>query len=289
MIRRLVLIRRPAAVALTVLLAVACGGGGGSSNPTTPIPTPIPTTSPNPAPTPVGVCPLGVGSGYTCQGDVPGLLPHIDAAIDKLVNDRPELFSTENPPSAGGYLIHDVDAFYDGVIANLAQQGLCAQRAYVDKDQFAVKENNSYAEYYDIVTTQNRIRRGPVTFQVTCTPANFPLTAEQAVSRVSVTFFRYAGTGCEGITPPHNTLPVGCRGTITATPRDALGNKLPVELHSAEVNWFVQNGEGVTIDVSDASDGVPFNRLLYGRQLGDFSICATVGNVTGCLNGQVIP
>jgi hypothetical protein len=34
---------------------------------------------------------------------------------------------------------------------------------------------------------------------------------------------------------------------------------------------------------------VPFNRTLTGKQLGDFSICATVGGVTGCLNGAVIP
>ena len=178
MIRRLALIRRPAAVALTLVLAAACGGG--SNSPVAPVPTPTATGSPNPAPTPVqGSCPLGLGSGkFTCQGDTPGLWPRVEAAIDKLVRERPSLFNTENPPSAGGYLVYDVDAFYDGVIDNLTADGLCAQRSYADKDKLSVKEDNSYNEVYDIITTQNRIRRGPVTYQMTCTPANFPLTAE---------------------------------------------------------------------------------------------------------------
>lgn len=289
MIRRLALFRRPAAVVLIAVFAVACGGGG--STPSAPVPTPVPTATPNPAPTPVqgGSCPLGLGSGrYTCQGDTPGLLPRVDAAIDKLVQDQPSLFDTENPPAFGAYLIYDVDAFYNGVIDNLVAQGLCAQRDHADKDRLSVKEDNSYNEVYDIVTTQSRIRRGPVTYIVTCTPANFPLTADTAVATVSVSFFRY--TDCPPtavLPPPHNSLPVGCRSTITATPRDAQGNKLPLELHSDQVSWFVRLGEGTTIAASPGIDSA-FNLNLVGREVGAFSVCATVGNRTGCMNGQVI-
>jgi hypothetical protein len=288
MIRRLALIRRPAAVALTLVLAVACGGGG-SQSPVGPVPTPSATPTPNPAPTPVGSCPLGLGSGrFTCQGDTPGLLPRLDAAIDKLVREQPSLFNTENPPSAGGYLVYDVDAFYDGVIDNLVADGLCAQRAHADKDKLAVKEDNSYNEVYDIVTTQNRIRRGPVTYQMTCTPANFPLTADQAVATVSVSFYRY--TDCANTTPPHNSIAVGCRGSITATPRDILGNKLPPELHATDVVWFIRAGEGTTVNSSPSPEGIPFNLVIVAREVGEFSVCATVGgNRTGCLNGFVIP
>jgi hypothetical protein len=284
MIRRLALCRRPAAVALTLMLAVACGG----NSPVAPVPTPTATNSPNPAPTPVGSCPLGLGSGrFTCQGDTPGLWPRVEAAIDKLVRERPSLFSTDNPPSAGGYLIHDVDAFYDGVIDNLSADGLCAQRSYADKDKLSVKEDNSYNEVYDIVTTQNRIRRGPVTYQMTCTPANFPLTAEQAVASVSVSFYRY--TDCTNLTPPHNSIAVGCRGSITATPRDSLGNKLPPELHATDAQWFIRQGEGTTINSSPSPEGIPFNLVLVAREVGEFSVCAIVGNRTGCMNGVVIP
>src|SRR5262245_59594485 len=226
MIRRPALIRRVAAVALAVPLAVSRRGGGGPP-PVGPLPTPNPTTGPNPAPTPVqGSRPLGMGSGrFTCQGDTPGLWPRVESAIDNLVREQPALFNTENPPSAGGYFINDVDAFYNGVIDNLVADGLCAQREYTDRDKLTVKEDNSYNEVYDIVTTPNRIRRGTVTHQMTCTPAKFPLTADQAVATVSVSFYRY--TGWSDTTPPHNRIAVGCRGSIPATPRDALGNKLP--------------------------------------------------------------
>lgn len=288
MIRRLALFRRSATIALIVVFAMSCGGGS-NSTPTTPIPGPTVAPAPTPtAPVQASGCPLGLGSGrFTCQGDSPGLLPRLDAAIDKLVKDQPSLFNLENPPSAGGYFIYDVDAFYDGVIANLGATGLCAQRDAGDKDHIVIKESNSYDEAYDIVTTQHFIRRGPKTYLVTCTPAHFPLTADQAVVTVSVSFFRY--TECANTTPPHNTLPMGCRGTITATPRDALGNKLPVELHGSEVQWFVQFGEGTTISTSPSSDGVPFNLVLVPKDLGEFSVCATVSGKTGCLNGQVIP
>jgi len=290
MIRRLAIFRRRTVVAVSLLTIVSCGGK--SSTPTSPVPTPVPTATPAPAPTPVQGCMLGLGSGrYTCQGDVPGLLPKIDIAIDKLVKDKPQIFNTVNPTSAGGYLVLDPVAYYDGVIENLEAQGLCAQRDYLDGDKIVIKEDNSYDETYDILTSQNRIRRGPVTYVVTCTPAHFPLTADQAMAKVSVSFFRY--TECANTSPPHNTLPLGCRGTITATPRDALGNKLPPSLHGTDVKWFVRNGEGVTISVSPSSDGVPFNLVLISKELGEFSVCATVStgqsSVTGCLDGTVIP
>ncbi|HEY7515033.1 MAG TPA: hypothetical protein VIC87_11170, partial [Vicinamibacteria bacterium] len=166
----------------------------------------------------------------------------------------------------------------------------CAQRDYLDKDRIAIKEDNSYNEAYFVVGKQTRILRGPEMYAVTCTPANFPLSADNtSVARVSVSFFRY--TDCPAGTvlpPPHETLPVGCRGTITATPRDSLGNKLPPEVHGADVQWFVQAGEGTVIAPGPSPDGIPFNLILVGREVGEFSVCATVAGVTGCLNGLVI-
>lgn len=292
MIRRFALIRRRAAVALAVTpFAVSCGS---STTPTTPPTVPPVTSAPAPAPTPTPVqgCPIGLGSArYTCQGDEPGLLPRLNAAIDKLVQDRPQLFNTiDDPAGDGSYRILDLDAFYEGVIANLTATGLCAQRDYLDKDRIVIKEDNSYSEAYYVVGRQTRILRGPQSYALTCTPANFPLNQDEAVARVSVSFFRY--TDCPAGTvlpPPHETLPLGCRGSITATPRDNLGNKLPPELHGSDVTWLVRAGEGTTIAPGPSPDGIPFNLILEGRQVGGFSVCATVSNKTGCLNGQVIP
>jgi hypothetical protein len=284
------LVRRPALIAFAVVSVVSCGG---NSNP----PTNPPTTSvpvPAPTPTPVqGGCPVGLGSArYTCQGDLAGLQPRVEAAIDKLVKDQPTLFNlTDDPGGDHRYRILNLDSYYDGVIANLQSGGLCAQRDYLDKDRIAVKENNTYNESYNVVGRQSRIQRGPEMYAGTCTPANFPLNGDaSAVARVSVSFFRY--TDCPPGTklpPPHESLPVGCRGTITATPKDSLGNKLPPELHGSDVTWFVQAGEGTVISPGPSPDGVPFNLVLRGVDAGEFSVCATVAGVTGCLNGKVIP
>jgi hypothetical protein len=281
---------RNTSLVLVLLVAAACGG---SSSPSTPPSTPATTVNPGPTPTPppaAGGCSLGYGSGhFTCQGDNPGLLPQVDTAINKLVEQKPQLFDTNNPSGTGGFLVYDVDAFYTGVIANLAAAGLCGQ---IDaaKETLSVKENNAYAEKYDILTSQNRIRRGEKTYLITCTPANFPLTAEEAVISVAVTFFRI--TNCPpGTTIPFlaaKQLPLGCVGTITATPRDAIGNKLPINLHGSDITWYVRAGEGTVISVSPDED-VEFNKKLSGRDVGEFSICAVVQDKTGCLNGSVIP
>ena len=280
---------RTTSLLFVLLVAAACGGG---SSPSTPPTTPATTVNPGPTPTPPPVaagCPLGYGSGhFTCQGDSPGLLPQVGAAIDKLVQQQPQLFDTNNPTGTGGFLIYNIDTFYAGVIANLQAQGLCGQ---VDdaKEKLSVKENNTYSEKYDIVTSQNRIRRGEKTYIITCTPANFPLTAETAVVSVTVTFFRI--TNCPpGTTIPFlaaRQLPLGCVGTITATPRDAIGNKLPIELHGPDITWYVRAGDGTVISVSPDAD-VAFNQKLTGKDIGEFSICAVVQGKTGCLNGTVV-
>jgi hypothetical protein len=291
MIRGLAFFRRRSAIALAILFAVSCGG---SSTPTTSTPPPV-TSVPAPAPTPTPVaagCPAGVSSSrFTCQGDVPGLMPRLDAAIDKLIADKPQLFNLSDDPGGDRrFRVLDESAFYEGVIANLQAGGLCAQRDYTDYSRIAMKEDNSYSETYDVVGRQTRILRGPERYVHTCTPASFPLPPGDVVARVTVSFFRY--TDCPAGTvlpPPPNSIPVGCRGTVTATPKDSLGNKLPPELHGSDITWFVQYGDGTTISTGPSPDGVTFNRIVQGNQAGEFSLCATVAGRTGCLNGQVLP
>jgi hypothetical protein len=216
-------------------------------------------------------------------------MPQLESAIDKLVKDQPQLFDTTNPLGTGGFLIYNVDAFYAGVLANLQAEGLCGQ---VDdaKEKIAVKENNSYSENYDIVSSQNRIRRGNSTFLSTCYPANFPLSPDDAVATVAVSFFRIANCPPGTIVPAlaFNQLPVGCVGTITATPRDASGNKLPIPLHGTAISWYIRAGEGTVIQMSPDPD-VTFNQKVGAREVGEFSICAVVQEKTGCVNGAVTP
>jgi hypothetical protein len=282
--------RRQATVAFVLLFAVACGGGSSPATPptTSPSTTVTPGTVPTPPPATASGCPLGYGSGrFTCQGDEAGLLPRLEEAIEKTVAQRPELYDVENPPAQGAYLVRNVEAFYEGLIANLQAAGMCGQ---LDDghERIWIKENNSYSENYDIVTAQSRLRRGEKAYQVTCTPANFPLTQETAVVSVAVSFFRQ---NCDGVTVPFpglNMLQIGCIGTITATPRDSIGNKLPLNLHGLDVTWFFRAGDGTVVAASPDGE-IPFNVRLYPRALGEFSICATVQEKTGCLNGFVVP
>jgi hypothetical protein len=234
-------------------------------------------------------CVLGLGSGnFTCQGDEYDLLPQLEEAIDRVVAEKPHLFDLTSPVGVGGYLILDQPGFYEAVIESLGAAGLCGTLE-LSGERISVKSRNSFSEDYDIVTSQSRIWRGPNTYVRTCTPANFPLTPEQAVAHVRVIIF---GFNCPaGVFPPDvlmRQIPLGCRARITATPLNAVGEKLPLELHGPDIRWFVNEGEGTTISPTPDPQQ-PFNFILDAKDYGSFSLCATVADETGCLNGTVIP
>jgi hypothetical protein len=281
-----ILQRRLLPLALGLLVAVGCSSG---TNPTSvPSSTPSTTLAPAPAPTPAASsCPLGYGNGhFTCQGDIPGLLGQLETAVDALVASRPDIFDLNNPPADHGYLVRDQDAFYNGVINNLQTMGMCGQTNY-SKDTLSIKGDNTYSEDYHILTSQSRIRWGAKSYVTTCTPANFPLTPKQAVARVNVSMY---GVQCPlGEDPPNAALkqiPAGCRGATTATPKDAVGNDVPWDVHG-DVSWFVQFGDGTAITWWIPEPSQPFNIIVYGINPGDFSICATVQSKTGCMNGTI--
>ncbi len=63
---------------------------------------------------------------------------------------------------------------------------------------------------------------------------------------------------------------------------------IPYTNHSLDIQWSWRDGEGtVATGVQDTAQ--PFNYLVYGVNVGTFSVCATVSGIKGCLNGQVIP
>ncbi len=281
-------LRYPITIVVALVLAVACSSG---TSPTRlPNPSPSVTLTPAPVPTPAAAsCPLGNGSGkFTCQGDVPGLWDKLAAAIDQLVVDKPALFDLNNPTGDHGYLVRDQDAFYAGVTGNLLAMGMCSQLDF-PKETLSVKADNTYSEDYHLLTSQSRIRWGLKSYVDTCTPANFPLTANQAVKKVVVSFYGIQCGNQDGPNAAFNLLPVGCRGSITATPKDAVGHDVPYTLHGLDITWFFREGKG-TVATSWAPDSnQPFNVLVYGIAVGEFSLCATVQSKTGCLNAHVIP
>jgi len=171
-----------AAGALVLTLA-ACGGGGGGNpsggNPVaTPTPTPAPAPTPTPAPPPGAVCSIGVGTGdgQNCPVESPSFLPEVEAAIDKLVADEPDIFDLNNQRGAGGYFIKSLGRFYVGVITNLEAMGLCAA---FDGEELQVKNSNDFNDQYDIELSTQHIRRGPSAYASTCYPAAFPKAYNQ--------------------------------------------------------------------------------------------------------------
>jgi hypothetical protein len=109
------------------------------------------------------------------------------------------------------------------------------------------------------------------------------------IDSIRVGFFRINCPG--GRTPPRNgekLLPMGCRGLVTATPKQANGDDVPASNHGPDIVWFVHYGDDI-IDVLPPTFANDFNKDVVGERTGAFGLCATVREVTGCLIGTVIP
>ena len=139
-------------LALAASVLSACGGG---SSPAQPAPVPTATPAPQPTPKPLALsvippCPLPsrVGASYTCTKERPRLGVEVNAAVDRVIAERPELLDSKdmNP----GPRILNVDAFMVAVVAALGEAGLCA---HVDAEgEVAVKTDNSFNEQWIVVS-----------------------------------------------------------------------------------------------------------------------------------------
>jgi hypothetical protein len=209
----------------------------------------------------------------------------VDAAIDELVLQRPELFDLKRVVGENGYLVLDPEQFYLGVAGNLQAKGFCAGW---DLKELQVKNDQAYSEQYDLILSNGHIRRGAGSHQATCQPASFPLEPAEIIDRVRVGFYSIQ---CEdGRTPPRNgegLLPVDCTGYVTATPKKADDTDVDARIHGPEIEWQLVSHGGRVI-VSNYSD-IPFNKVVHGYSPGDVSLCATVQNHQGCLSIKVIP
>lgn len=99
------------------------------------------------------------------------------------------------------------------------------------------------------------------------------------------------GQSCPpGVTPPNNSqgqIKVGCTAFITASPKFADGTDIPSTVHGSVITWAYLSGNGSTADCrgDPAND---FNRICVGRSPGPLVLQATVKNVTGVAELQVI-
>lgn len=121
------------------------------------------------------------------------------------------------------------------------------------------------------------------------TPAPAPAPNAGPIDSVRVAFF---GISCKnGKQAPNNgrrELPVGCTGYVTATPKDKNNVDVPARIHGPDIEWDLRWGQG-RVEVRASVFPNDFNRDLVGLRVGEFSLCATVKGVQGCLNGTVTP
>jgi hypothetical protein len=159
-------------------LLTTCGGDGptGATPPSTTPPVtaaPAPPTPPPPDPLPGAASCSRIGEGarvYTCREESPTFHEQVQAAIDELVRDKPQLF--ENTEL--GLKARSSGQFYVGVIQKLDQKGLCAA---FDGEEVGVKSEQSFSDQYHLLTTNFIVRQGLSSYQVTCYPAAFPTPA----------------------------------------------------------------------------------------------------------------
>jgi hypothetical protein len=86
--------------------------------------------------------------------------------------------------------------------------------------------------------------------------------------------------------PSFNSIYYDCRGTLTASPKDANDDDVPAYIHGPDILWETESGEGETVLVEEYP-GVTFNKFVTGIDRGPFRVCATVAGVRSCINGEV--
>ena len=109
---------------------------------------------------------------------------------------------------------------------------------------------------------------------------------EDLIDHIRVGFF---GIRCiNGVTPPRNgekLLLMGCTGFVTASPKNRNGDDIDARIHGENINWTLDQYEPV-VTLEDFPN-VTFNKTVTARQPGEFTVCATVKGVRGCLEGEV--
>ncbi len=280
--------------AFVALAAWSCGGGSSPVAPASPTPAPVPTPTPGDGGVSASSCPVGKGSVTApCRKLSPRLLDAVEAAIDQLVREHPEIFNRadEDGANSGQYRVVQADAYLDGVIANLRAAGLCAERT-MDRERIVAKVTNDYSEEWDVLTSRGFIRRSRYSYVHTCTPASFPVDPQDVIAFVRVGFFSFECL--PGVVVPHSDgrwrVPVGCDAYATATPRTHDDQRVPSWIHGPDIEWDVREGSDVVRVDPDWRFKNPFNKVVRPTGVvGRFVLCATVLGKEGCLNGQTIP
>ncbi len=166
------------AAAFSSLLLSACGGSS-PVQPPAPVPTATPTPAPTPLPKPLGAIPpcalaaSNPGASADCQKPSQRLAAAVNAAIDRAITERTDLFNLDDVN--GGPRILNYEAYMTAVVAALGEAGLCGK---VDAEgEIGVKTSNAFNEQWIIASragwnppTANYVQRKYVG---ACSPSTF--------------------------------------------------------------------------------------------------------------------
>jgi hypothetical protein len=133
-------------------------------------PAAFPTPPPPAIPPPAG-CRLPSSREIACGFAKESYRGDLNAAIDKAVQEHPEVFDTSRTRGApDAYLVEDEAKYLEYVVANLSARGYCARW---DGEEMVVKASNTFSDHFDIITSESYIRRGGGQYSVSCYPAAF--------------------------------------------------------------------------------------------------------------------
>ena len=163
-----------AGVVLFPVLALACVENTPPAEPTDVAP---PVTAPPVAPaTETPAEPTGCSAGPStfnenCVRLSPAFLEEVDAAINRVVARRPELFNLDDVRGPGGYKVRgDGEEYHQEVMVELRRAGYCAVK---DANEIGVKIDNSLNDQFHIMISSGHVRRGEASYRSTCRPAWF--------------------------------------------------------------------------------------------------------------------
>ena len=286
---------RAAHAGWTVAIVLLAGSCSGPSSPNRPAPTPsvaAPAASPqaaapSPSPPAAASCRFGYGTlDTTCARRTQQLEADVGAAIDRLAEHHPEYFDTSVNVATGEWRVLRPREYLAGVVDELRQWRFCAETD--EASAVSVKNGNEFSETYEVLLPTGHVRRGNRAYVQTCSPPSFPVVPSEAIAYVRVAFYGFA---CEdGITPPRNgenVLPIGCRGFVTATPKQRSNEDVPRPIVGNDISWRLEQAGDPVIVHDDPHNA--FNKTVVALNAGRYALCATSHGVEGCQYGEVVP
>jgi hypothetical protein len=122
-------------------------------------------------PSPPG-CPLQPSREIACGREPDSRFhPDVEAAIDTLLKDKPQLFDfTDVVRGQGWPRIVDAAGYHQGIIDILVQQGYCGM---FDGEEIRLKRTNDFTEHFDVNYQDVYVRKGFGIYRGNCYPAAF--------------------------------------------------------------------------------------------------------------------